>query len=76
MLFEFWIRMVINEVLLIIFTHSYFISVDTNFETVILIQNLTTWVKFTLALICNKFSYTAYKQKIMIFESWTSLVIS
>ena len=45
MVFNGWIRMVINEVLWIIFTYSCFISGDINLEKVIFVQNPTIWVK-------------------------------
>ena len=59
--------MVINEVLLIIFAYSSFISGDINLERVDLVQYLKIWVKFTLAMIYNQFFNTAYTQQMMVF---------
>ena len=73
--FESWIIIVIDEFLSIIFTYSSFISGDINLERVIFFQNLTTWVKCTLAIIYNQFSKTAYNQQNMVFESWIRMVI-
>ena len=76
MLFWIWIWMVINEALWILCIIPNFISEYFNLERGFLVQNLTTWVKFTLALIYNQFSWTSYTQKIMLFESWTRMVIN
>ena len=75
MVFEIWIIMVINEVLLNIFNYSSFNSGDINLKRVIFIQSLTTWFKFTLARIYNQFSKTAFTQKIIAFESWIKLIL-
>ena len=62
-IFEIWIIMVINEFLCILFTYFYSISGDNNLGRVILVQNLTTWVKWPLSLMYNRLSLFAYTQK-------------
>ena len=56
MLFESWIRMVISEVMWVILTYSHFIGGYIILERVSFVQNLTTWVKFILAIIYNQLS--------------------
>ena len=53
MLFVSSFRMGINELLQIIFTHSYLIGEDFNLERVISVQNLITWVECTQVIIYN-----------------------
>ena len=72
---ESWIIIGFYEVMKIIFTYFSFISEGISLERVILVQNLTTWIKFTLAPIYNQLSFIDYTQQMMHFESWTRVVI-
>ena len=58
--FESLTIMVIDVVLWILFTYSYFISVDINSERVIFFKKLTNWVKYTLSMIYNQSYKTDY----------------
>ena len=75
-LFKGWIIMFIIEFLWIIFTSIYFIVWVINLERVLLVQNLPTWFKCAILLIYKKLYYNNYTPWIIIFESWTSLVIN
>ena len=64
--FETWFWLFINEALWIMFTFSCFITEDFNLERVICVQNLTTWVKCTLAVIYNQLPKISYTQKMIL----------
>ena len=74
MLFEYWMMMFINEALWIICTYSSIFSRDFYLERVVLVQKLTTWVKFTLALIYNQLYLTDYIGVIVLFQRWIKMV--
>ena len=76
MTFASWTIIFNNEVLLALFTYPYFISGSNNLERVIMVQNITSWVKFTLDLIYNQFPYTDFNHRMMIYESSTWMVIN
>ena len=76
MVFEIWIRILINEVLWILYIYSSFIGEDIDFERVIFVQNITSWVKWKLALIYDQFSYNAYTRWMILFESLIVMVVA